>query len=490
MAITRLAIFTTSIKTFMKLSLMFAGLMVFILSGNGQTQQSDFTGSWKGTIAAFNLNIVINITENNGQLSATMDSPDQGAKGIPCDQVVVKDNSISISVSKVGANFNGTLSADKKIITGKFNQGGGSFDLIVGKNAIAAVKEKPQTPMPPFNYKADEVEYDNADNSVHLGGTLTYPSSGSKFPAVILISGSGQQDRDEAIMGHKPFAVIADRLTKLGFAVLRVDDRGVGKSKGEVRKATSADFSKDVITSLNYLRQRKEIDTAKIGLIGHSEGGLIASIVASERPDVKFIILLAGPGIKGTDLLAEQAEQIILKSGVPKEAVDAYMPLYKNLMQLSVTENDSLTVALKAYKYLSDWKKTTKNAYQKELGFDQDEESASVVQSLIAGFSIPWMKYFLQSDASVYLQSISAKVLALNGEKDIQVIATSNTEGIKEALQKSKSPSYEVRILPGLNHLFQKCKQCSVMEYGALDETFSEDALTVMSNWLLKNVQN
>ncbi len=463
-------------------------LIALFATFSSATAQSDFLGTWKGKIVAFNLSVVINISEKDGKLSASMDSPDQGSKNIPCDQVVVNGNNIFISVSVVGANFNGNISADKQKIEGKFNQGGGSYDLVVGKGEMVAPKERPQTPVPPFGYKADDVEYDNADKTVHLAGTLTYPSSGSNFPTAILISGSGQQDRNSNILGHKPFAVIADRLTKLGFAILRVDDRGIGKSVGEVRKASSADFAKDVITSLEYLKSRKEIDANRIGLIGHSEGGLIASIVAAERKDINFVVLLAGPGINGADLLAEQGEQILLKSGVSKEAVAAYSPLYKKMIQLSIEETDSLTIAMKAYKALSDWKKSTNVTYQKELGLDTKEGADEIRDNLVSGFSNPWMKYFLKSEPSIFIEQLTAKVLALNGEKDIQVIATSNTEGIKKALQKSKSPSYEVKILPGLNHLFQKCKSCSLQEYATLEETFSEDALTAMAQWLQKNV--
>jgi uncharacterized protein len=460
-------------------------LLLFCTATNAQ---QSFTGAWKGKLAAFNLTIVFHISEIDGRLTASMDSPDQGAKGIACDQVTVDGNSITITSAMIGASYTGSLSEDKKTITGKFNQGGGSFDLILGKGEIPVAKPKPQTPQPPFSYHSEDLEFDNADKTVRLAGTLTYPKSGNKFPVAILISGSGQQDRDETIMGHKPFAVIADRLTKLGFAVLRVDDRGIGKSTGEVAKASSADFAKDVITGIEYLKSRKEIDPKKIGLIGHSEGGLIAPIIAAERNDIDFMILLAGPGIKGAELLAEQGEQLILQGGVSKEAVQNYLPLYKKFIQLSAEGHDSATLNRKGRLAFTTWKQNSNPDLIKAIGFTDEKSTEAILESLISGFSAPWMQFFLASDASLLLEKTSAKVLALNGEKDVQVIAVSNTEGIKKALQKSKSPSYEVKILPGLNHLFQKCTLCTVNEYGMLDETFSETALDEMSKWLQKNV--
>ncbi len=450
--------------------------------------QNSFSGVWKGKIEAFNLTVVLNISEKDGKLSATMDSPDQGVKGIACDQVSVSGNTITVSISVAGANYIGTLSEDKKTLTGKFNQGGGSFDLVLGKDGIPAAKPKPQTPQPPFSYHSEDIEYDNAGKTVHLAATLTYPKTGGKFPVAVLISGSGQQDRDETLMGHKPFAVIADRLTKLGFAVLRVDDRGTGKSTGEVLKASSADFANDVITSINYLKGRKEIDAKRIGLIGHSEGGLIASIVAAETNDINFMILLAGPGIKGADLLAEQGEQLILQSGVSKEAVQNYLPLYKKFIQFSAEGLDSATYVIKAREAFNTWKAASDPELVKQVGFTDIASTEAIFENLIPGFTAPWMQFFLASDASLPLEKTSAKVLALNGEKDVQVLANSNTEGIKKALKKSKSPSYEVKILPGLNHLFQKCTLCTVAEYGMLEETFSEAALAEMASWLQKNV--
>jgi len=464
-------------------------LLAFCIAITVRAQQpADFTGDWNGKISAFNLTLVFHITEKEGKLNATMDSPDQGAKGIPCDQVMVNGNTIMISLTAIGANFNGQLSADKKIISGKFNQGGGSYDLTIGKDGIPAPKLKPQTPVPPFPYQSEDVEYDNTDKTVHLGATLTYPTGGKHLPAVLLISGSGQQDRNSTLLGHQPFAVLADRLTQLGFAVLRVDDRGIGKSTGEVKKATSADFAKDAMTSLAYLKKRKEIDTNRIGLMGHSEGGLIAALVGAQRKDIAFMVLLAGPGESGYELMAEQCEQVLLKNGLTQDAATAYMPFYKKIMQIAVTSTDSTAMAEKAWKALKEWKAVTKPEYQKAIGLDSEAGTTAIMENLLDGFSMPWMKFFIQSNAAVLLEQTHARVLALNGEKDIQVIAPSNTSGIQKALQKSKSPLYEVKILPGLNHLFQHCNTCTINEYGTLDETFAESALTEITAWLKKNV--
>lgn len=450
--------------------------------------QSPLAGKWTGKLAAFDLRIVFNISEKNSKLVATMDSPDQGAKDIPCDDVIVNGNNVTIGVSIIGGSYNGILSEDKKTIEGKWMQGGGSFDLSVGKDGIPEAKPKPQTPKPPFGYKVEEVEYDNADKSVHLAGTLTLPSKGNKFPAAILISGSGQQDRDESLMGHKPFAVLADRLTKLGFAVLRVDDRGIGKSTGDVDKATTADFAKDVMTSLDYLKSRSDIDPERVGLIGHSEGGMIAAIVAAERKDIDFMVLLAGPGIKGVDLMDEQGEQLNRSGGLSKEAIAAYKPLYRRFLELSASGIDSATYATKAREAFHAWKATTDEKLLKEIGFSDRVSTEMIFNNLIPQFATPWMQYFLAFDPAPWLEKTTAKVLALNGDKDIQVIAQSNTVAVKKALAKSKSPLFEVKVLPGLNHLFQKCTVCNVPEYGMLDETFAESAITEITSWLQKNV--
>jgi len=273
-----------------------------------------FMGTWEGKLnVGVELRIVFHILDDGrGGLASTADSPDQNAYGLVCNSTSFGGDQIKIEMLKQNAKFSGKL-ADDSTINGTFTQG---MDVPLQLKKVVKISEakksnRPQTPQPPFPYQLDSLEYDNADKTVHLGATLTYPKGNGPFPAAILITGSGQEDRDETIFGHKPFAIIADYLTRNGFAVLRVDDRGTGKSKGEVLKATSLDFANDVMTSMDYLKSRKEIDKNKIGLVGHSEGGLIASIIITKRKDVAFIISLSGPGMKGADILADQNEVIM-----------------------------------------------------------------------------------------------------------------------------------------------------------------------------------
>ncbi|MER3498700.1 MAG: alpha/beta hydrolase [Chitinophagaceae bacterium] len=449
--------------------------------------QTPFTGNWQGKLnVGIELRIVFYFTGNTiDSLSATLDSPDQSAFGIKCGSVVINGSEISVDIAAIGGSFKGTLVNDTTI-DGTFTQGN-SLPLIIHKikgNQEIEIPKRPQTPQPPFDYNSEEVEYDNAAKTVHLAGTLTYPKTKGPFVTAILISGSGQQDRDETIMNHKLFAVIADHLTKNGYAVLRVDDRGMGKSTGEVSNASSTDFAEDVMTSMDYLKTRKEIDKKKIGLIGHSEGGLIASIVLTQRKDVAFVITLAGTGVKGADILASQGEAILIKQGVDAETARTYNQFYKQLINFTVQEADSVTAYEKTLQAFTEWKKDISAFQLAQLGFVTEEKSREALKNLVVKLYTPWLKFFNSSDASINFTKAYCPVLALNGSEDIQVLADLNLEGIKKALEKSKSPSFEIHKLNGLNHLFQHCKICSLAEYGQLEETFAPEALELMNNWL------
>ncbi|HMG68207.1 MAG TPA: alpha/beta hydrolase [Chitinophagaceae bacterium] len=467
-------------------------IFIFVSSFlNGFSQASKkFIGSWEGKMdVGVQLRLVIHIiTKGPDSVSSTLDSPDQNVFGIAAYKTTVEGVTLYFEIKSSGASFTGNLENDSTI-GGTFTQGGNvPLKLIKTDNPSGPLK-RPQTPLPPYPYKSEAIEYDNADKTVHFGATFTYPNTGGQFVTTILITGSGQQDRDETILLHKPFAVIADYLTKKGFAVLRVDDRGKGKTTGEVMKATSMDFSDDVITSMDYLKTRKETDKNKIGLIGHSEGGLIASIVLTKRKDIAFIISLAGAGMKGADILSDQGELIMVKEGIDSMTAKSYKKLYKKIINYSLTIADSLESFNKTWQEYAQWKKSMKPASLQQLGFTNDTAAKKIFRSLLAELYLPWMQFFNNSDASLNYEKAYCPVLALNGSEDIQVPPAKDLEGIRSALKKSKSGNYEIKELPGLNHLFQHCKKCGLSEYGELEETFAPEALQVMGDWLKDNIK-
>ena len=473
----------------MKSKIFIIVLLLATITANAQIK--DISGIWEGKLnVGVELRLVFHFTKNDdGTYKGTMDSPDQNAKDIPCSKVTVSADSVIAEIKMINGAYKAAITNDSTL-SGQWVQGAGSFPLITKHVEKASeIKPKPQTPQPPFNYNSEDVEYNNADSSIHFGATFTYPKTSGPFATAILITGSGQQDRDETILGHKPFAVIADYLTKNGYAVLRVDDRGMGKtSAGDLKNATSADFAKDVEAGLAYLNTRKEVDKNKIGLIGHSEGGFIEDIVAAKNKNINFIIMLAGPGTKGSVLLADQAEAILVAAGVSKEAANAYMPLYKKILQ-NAMEKDTAAANIASISSYNEWKIKTDTNYIKALNFGNEEDAKKAIRSITYQASTPWFKYFLQTDPADYIKQLRCKVLALNGSKDVQVLPQQNLAAINSALEKSKSKKYEIHELPGLNHLFQHCNVCTVAEYGQLEETFAQEALDMMAKWLNENVK-
>ncbi|MCZ8215835.1 MAG: alpha/beta hydrolase, partial [Cyclobacteriaceae bacterium] len=269
------------------------------------TLAQGINGQWNGLlkVQGTQLRVVFNIKQTENGLSATLDSPDQGAKGIPTTASSFENGVLKIAIANLTVEYEGTLGSDN-IIVGTFKQAGQTFPMNLSKEKVEKEKiVRPQEPAKPYPYYSEDVTFENKSAGISLAGTLTLPKKEGIFPVVILISGSGPQNRDEELMGHKPFLVLSDHLTKNGIAVLRYDDRGTALSKGDFKTATSADFATDVEAAMAYLKTRKEINKKKIGLIGHSEGGLIAPMVASRSKDVSFIVLLAGPGIPGDSIL-------------------------------------------------------------------------------------------------------------------------------------------------------------------------------------------
>lgn len=450
---------------------------------------SKFIGTWEGTLnVGIELRIVFHISEDgNGGFVTTADSPDQSAYELKCDVTTIKNSDLTIKMSDLDASFTGKLVNDSTI-EGLFTQRA-EFPLVLKKTEKVQEKIRPQTPQPPFPYKSEEVIYSNADQSLQYGATITIPSGKGPFPAIVLITGSGPQDRDETILGHKLFAVIADHLTKKGFIVVRTDDRGVGKSTGIFIEATTEDFAKDVSSSVDYLLSRPEVDKKKVGLVGHSEGGMIAPIVAVKRKDINFIVLLAGPGVPVIDLMAEQNAAIAKASGATDEIAEEIKPLFKTVATAIMNAPDSVLAFATASGIIEGWAATKSKEALAELDFETVSKRNTYVFEMVKEFKTPWFRYFMKFDPGFYLEQLTCKVLALNGEKDIQVISGQNLPGIERSLKKSGSKVYEVKELPGMNHLFQTCTKCNLEEYGKLDETFSPFALQTISDWLLKNIK-
>ena len=475
-----------------KFLILFNALSIGILFSSPAFSQKKFEGNWQGKLnVGVELRIVFHVKANaDGSFSSTMDSPDQSAFGIACDSTQVTDNKIRMVLTKANIIYTGKLSG-KENIKGTFTQGGKILPLDLKKTDKDEVEKyiRPQTPVPPFPYRSMDVEYDNTDKTLHFGATITIPQGKGPFPAIVMITGSGKQDRDESLFEHKPFAVIADRLTRSGYIVMRVDDRGAGKSTGDFANSTSEDFAKDVNTSIDYLKTTDGVDKNKIGLIGHSEGGMIAPMVATERDDINFIILLAGPGVKIVDLMAEQNAAILKSNGLNEDAVNSFKTAYAGIATKIIEAKDTSAAYTNALEYFNGWCSNANAATLRQLGFKDNEDREKYIHQLCATFNTPWFKYFMSFDPTPYLKKLKCKVLALNGSKDVQVIASQNLPGIEAALKKSNIKNYEVKELPGLNHLFQTCKTCTVNEYGKLEETFSPAALDIITEWLNKNVK-
>ena len=445
-------------------------------------QQDKATGSWEGNINVnkTDLRLIFHIKSENGSLTAYLDSPDQLQYGLKMDTVIIDDLGFKVEFKAANATFNAFYGETADEAEGDWIQYGKSYPLKIIKNQHYKPRVFRQEPVPPFPYLEEEVSYENKKAKTVIGGTLTMPKdAGKKFPAILLISGSGEQDRNENIAGHKPFLVIADHLSRRGIAVLRVDDRGVGSSSGNPLTATTADFVTDVKTSVNFLKSHAAVDPDKIFLVGHSEGGLIAMMTAADlTKDLAGIVLLAAPGVPMHELLLRQSADIIRQRGIEEEYIQAADDFnrifYKILLDDKKNKLTLATLYQKMIPHLKALPLATKEALQmSEQGLMQQCQT----------FMYPWMRYFIKIDPTRYLKKVKCPVLALNGSVDVQVAAGPNLEAIRKNLSHNKDVS--CNEIPGLNHLFQHCKSCTVQEYGELEETFAPEVLKVMENWLI-----
>ena len=434
-------------------------------------------GTWEGVLdaGAIELRIVLALSMTEGRLSGHMVSPDQAPDEIPVTRIDhLEGGELRVCIGSLFTTFTVELDGAAEELKGTFRQGRGSFPISLSRVDAPSEVRRPQEPKPPFPYRVEEVVYKNEVAGVTLAGTLTLPEGEGPFPAALLITGSGSQDRDETIFQHKPFLVIADHLTRAGVAVLRVDDRGVGGSTaGEDPAAvTSADYVGDVRAGITFLSRREEIAGDKIGLIGHSEGGVIAPLVASQSEAVAFIVLLAGTGIRGDRLLLLQNELISRAEGVEGEELESAQALNRALFDLVLDLELSPGDRALKMRELIDRSPTLKDASKEER------------EGVLAQVMIPWVQWFLRHDPAPVLEAVRCPVLALNGTLDIQVPSEVNLSAIEAALARGENSDYEVRACEGLNHLFQHCETGEVREYGEIEETFSPEVLEVIADWI------
>lgn len=441
---------------------------------------AELAGLREGTleVGGAKLRLVLRVekAKEGEKLVAFLDSPDQGVNGIPVTAIALKDDQLTFECQAIGGRYEGKLDKANQTFEGKWSQGGQSFPLNLKKTEKVSEARRPQNPTGPVPYRAEEVQFRNEDAGIALGGTLTLPPGDGPFPAVVLITGSGAQDRDETIFGHKPFLVLADALTRRGIAVLRADDRGVNKSEGNAAQSTSADFAGDALAGVALLRSRPEIDPKAIGLIGHSEGGLIAPMAANRCDDVAFVVLLAGTGLTGEEIIYLQTEAILRAANTNDPNIAFQVATLKKLV--AAVREGATPEAVKA---MID---KTRSELSEELS-----ASAGMLQqadTLATRFRTPWFQFFLSYDPRTDLRKLKQPVLALNGEKDLQVPPKANLPEIEKALREGGNDHVTIEEIPGVNHLFQHCKTGSPTEYGTIEETFAPEALDRIASWVLQ----
>lgn len=426
------------------------------------------TGDWHGVlkVGPSELRLGLTVTTGpDGALAGQLTSPDQGDAAIALSEVRGQDGKLSFSAPPIHGRFEGAWDAAQQAWVGSWTQGV-SLPLTLTRGPVP-VAARPQTPSRPYPYREEEVAFDSAPG-VRLAGTLTLPPGKGPFPAVVLITGSGPQDRNETLAGHQPFLVLADHLTRKGLAVLRFDDRGVGKSTGGFAAATSSDFAVDAEAAAAFLRGRPEIAAGKVGLLGHSEGGMIAPMVAAKDPKIAFLVLLAGPGVPTRALMAAQRQAVMAALGASPETIARSQALMTKIDDAVLRSKDPAAARAEATRLLS------------EAGGDLPPVAAAVQASMIGS---RWYREFIAYDPGPALAKIRVPVLALNGDKDMQVIAQQNVPALRAALREDQDAT--VMALPGLNHLFQTAGTGSPQEYGRIEETFSATALEIISNWIV-----
>jgi len=444
------------------------------------TPATRFVGSWHGSLETGAVTLRLSLTvarDSAGSLTGHFTSIDQGNAQIPAT-LVMQGDTLKASMPSVGGEFAGVVNVAGDTMAGVLRQGGGALPLRLVRGApSAAAQRRPQEPQPPFPYRSSELEIASV-GGVRLSGTLTLPDGRGPFPAVVLVSGSGPQDRDESLMGHKPFLVLADYLARRGIASLRYDDRGVGRSNGRFGGSTSADFADDAEAAVRVLRGTRGVIPGGVGIVGHSEGALVGQMVAARSPDVAFLVMLAGPGVRGDSLLLLQTRALLRAAGASPEAVERTARINRRIYAALTAGVDSAETMRRVHvaeaEYLATLPAAERPAAERALAAGH------------AGMFDPWTRYFLAFDPAPVLRRVRVPVLALNGTLDVQVAHAENLAGIAAALRAGGNRDHETVALPGLNHLLQTARSGAVTEYASIEETMSPVALDRVAGWIVR----
>ena len=450
-------------------------IMLITLVTIGAKAQS--VNNWKGILNMGNtkMDLYFKILDTNGKYTSTLSVPIQNLKDFPMDSTIYEHGNLRIVNNQLGMNYSGIFQKESNEFKGKFSQGGMSFDMNLTQVNGVEQRKFPQEPKAPYPYNEEDVEFVNSVEGNKLSGTLTYPKGEGKFPAVILISGSGSQDRNETILGHKPFLVIADYLTRNGIIVLRYDDRGVGGSEvpKNIASTTTENIAMDAQAALDFLKNRK--DVSQVGVIGHSEGGTIAFILASKENTPDFIISMAGTGLKGSEILLKQQKDIYTIMGLSSDMINSNYEMNNKIYQMiDSTDKIDDNFRTEIINILSKSSLIPSNTPEKDL-----QNMANQVLS-------PWMRFFIKHNPMGNIEKITIPVLAINGTKDVQVSAKENLSAIEEGLKKAGNKNYQIVSMDGLNHLFQPCQTGLIQEYGTIETTIDPSVLLTIKDWIKK----
>jgi len=461
----------------------FISLLIFAtvssgLAGQNETE-TNIEGIWKGPlkIGQSEQRFILYLTmDSDGTMKATIDSPDEGVKGIAVEDVKYEKDVLVLEIEKT-KNYKGKLSRDGLRIEGKLTTSRMQIPLTLERTDEAYPSTRPQDPKKPYPYITEEVVFANKVAKVKLAGTLTIPKGKGPFPSALLISGTGPHDRNSAMMDHRPFLVLADHLTRMGIVVLRYDDRGTGYSTGLFSKATTTDFAEDAIAGIAYLRSRTDIDHDLIGLVGHSEGSVVAAMVAARLQNIAYVVMLSGMGISGDMTLIRQTESIAKASGIDKEIVGANISLQKKIYAVLKNNSDHQTLEKKL--------RTIYRSQASALGQGINEEMELRIQEHISQVTTPWFLYFVNYDPQSDLAKVKCPMFILFGEKDLQTPPQFHIPPIKRTLRSNGTSQTAVKIMPGLNHLFQNAETGLISEYNKISETISPSVLQLIGEWIL-----